>query len=317
MSRGRDHHNYKDGAYAGGHWTQYRYGSPGPLKKQQPIFKGDGRRHQIQQIMDQLRHWRLSPFEFEGATVAAVRSGLCLDGHRWAKANDEAVALVGEALRLLGAERPTWDQAQREYVIAREDCSWCARPIDDDLLRGARPSRFCSYECARAALQHRDFEIRSREDEVWSNLHDSARRLRRPARKCELCGKRFRPLSWVGEGRYCSRECGFEAKRSIEERSCANCGMAFRPKQVSSSGRDVGIFCSQACHYAYERPARDCYVCGNPFRPRSSHAFFCGPTCNKRAYKIRSGFVRTASPPVLDYLFRRQGLRITAERRAA
>lgn len=316
MSRGRDHHNYKDGAYAGGRWREYRYGSKRRAKPA-PIFRGEKRAHQVQQVMDQMRHWRLSPFEFEGSTVAAIRSGLCLDGYAWSRSDMEARSLVSEALNRLGARRPTWEQAQREYTVARENCSWCMMPIDDDLLRGTRPSRFCSEECARAALQHRDFEMRSREDQVWQNVIDSIRKTKVKARRCEQCGKTFRPLSWIGDGRYCSAECGFEARRKIEERPCQNCGQMFRPKKVTNGDRAVGLFCSKACRYAYERPARECFVCGAEFRPRSSYAFFCSPTCNKRAYKIRIGVVKSISPPVLDYLLRRQGLRITSGVRLA
>lgn len=273
-------------------------------RKPRPIFDGLRRRHKIDQILDRMRDWRLTPFENEGACRAGLRSALCLEGYGWHRADEEAAGLVAEALRLMGAVRPTWEQGQREYSVPRENCTWCCRLIPEELQNGTRPPRFCSDVCARAALQHRDFEVRAHDDAMYYSALDVIRRFRFPARDCVQCGKQFRTFNWEGFGVYCSRECYRAAKSYIQERECPCCGKRFRPKQIARLDREVGLFCSKSCRYAAKRPARDCVICGDSFQPRSEYSFFCSPTCNKRAYKIRTGMVKTMSPPVFDYIFR-------------
>ncbi|OWK20076.1 hypothetical protein AJ88_33085 [Mesorhizobium amorphae CCBAU 01583] len=55
-----------------------------------PIFGADKRKHVVNQMMDVMADWRLSPFEFEGSCRAGLRSALCLAGHSWQRADDEA-----------------------------------------------------------------------------------------------------------------------------------------------------------------------------------------------------------------------------------
>ncbi|HEV7286289.1 MAG TPA: hypothetical protein VGN75_15645, partial [Kaistia sp.] len=99
----------KDGYWKG--YLDYRYGrqaapvtlagktKPGGLNKAKRV-------HVVDQVTGILRGWRTSPFENEGAIVHGLRSGMCLEGQRWARADMEATAIVAEGLRRIRAERP-------------------------------------------------------------------------------------------------------------------------------------------------------------------------------------------------------------------
>lgn len=92
-------------------------------------------------------------FAFEATCRHAVRSRLCLNGWSWAAADDLAADIVKDALRRLGAKRPTWKEGQPEYTqdgfapILRTRCIRCHGPLEDD-----RP-KFCSHWCSAAHFQ--------------------------------------------------------------------------------------------------------------------------------------------------------------------
>lgn len=54
-------------------------------------------------------------FGLEGPLVAVLRADLCLRGWAWWRADMAARDLVGEALRTLGAKRPSWQEGQPEW----------------------------------------------------------------------------------------------------------------------------------------------------------------------------------------------------------
>lgn len=94
-------------------------------------------------------------FAFEGACRHGLRSQLCLEGTAWAAADKFAAAIVGEALRRIGAVRPPWADGQPDaatfHGTERFYCKNCGRPIPND--RGSygsgMPVRFCSDLCDR------------------------------------------------------------------------------------------------------------------------------------------------------------------------
>lgn len=49
-------------------------------------------------------------FAFEGACHAGLRARLCLEGTAWPQADKFANEVVNEALRRIGASRPTWQE---------------------------------------------------------------------------------------------------------------------------------------------------------------------------------------------------------------
>ncbi|WP_293720930.1 hypothetical protein [Stappia sp.] len=300
-------------------WAEYRHGNDKarPISlagaKTHPVFRGDQRRHVIDLVVDMMRGWRQSPFEQEGAVTAGIRSALCLAGYRWHRADRQAKEIVSEALRLLGAVRPTWEQGQRHYVEPRENCKWCFAPIED----GDRLSGFCSLEHARAAHTHWGFETLSCSDKAYANVRRAIGRLSQKPRTCEACGSKFRPQWSTSEQRFCSLECSAVAKRvPIKKLTCAACGTDFEVSAKESRGSRGRSFCSPEC--GSKAPAfspvtiRECAACGKSFGAKSPLAKFCSNACTLNFRRFSKGqYPKKVSPVVLDYLFRQQDLKIT------
>ena len=96
-----------------------------------------------------------SPFVYEGPFRASIRAALTLQGWRWAPADDAAVLVVTIALELLQAERPSWEQGQRNYAtgdqIARTRCANCGARLE------GLQTRFCSAQCSFRYLQRASY----------------------------------------------------------------------------------------------------------------------------------------------------------------
>lgn len=292
-------------------WREYRYGSEKP-KAPQRIFSSQKRASLVSKVMDALRDWRRSPFENEGATVSGVRSALCLKGHAWNVANREAVALVAEAFRSLGVERPTEVEGQVEYAISSDYCAWCHSPIEDDSRNGSR--RFCSSMCARRALANRNLEAARYDTALYSNACRLIAKERAPAKLCAYCSREFR--SDVPSAKYCSPTCAATARR-LPNLECVECGKEFHPFQIQQR------FCSLSCRtraknkqrYQEERKrcltqVRQCIWCDSYFRPQTETADYCSISCRKHAWQTRRGDVKLSSQR-LDYLLRLSGANVT------
>ncbi len=238
--------------------------------------------HVVSRVMDRMRDWRATPFENEAPIRYGLRSALCLHGASWSAADDEAAAIVASALSLLGIQRPTWDQGQREYVIARENCSWCAGPIAEEDRSGGRSYRFCSTVCARSALRWREVETNVRDSEVMRSAMGIVLRSRNPQKECEACGERFHPSA--NRNRFCSARCKHAGRRTVPERDCQHCGTTFRPR---SNALEKGRYCSDKCSRAAKAiPQLPCQHCGRLFRAASSRGGrrkFCSPECKNSA----------------------------------
>lgn len=314
--KGSRHWNYQHGLFSG--FSEYRYSAP-LARKHKPIFKGEKRDHIVSRAMDALRDWRFSPFEHEGSVRAGVRSGLCLQGYDWHRSDAEAEAIVTRALSLLGAQRPTWEQGQPEYLEPRENCRGCGTPLDEEQIASRLP--FCSVQCARAARQRWGFDQRRREDDRYNEVTEAILKLAAPTRKCPQCSKKFRShkvRSGGVEQVYCSLECTHESKRTIDERSCLECGVSFRPDNNKNAGR----YCSHACAYAGKgkrEVPRTCVCCGTEFIAATKGALYCSSACTSVYSRFRTGNnpPKQITPSVLDYLLHKQGLRITTDRMAA
>src|SRR3546814_953966 len=72
-------------------------------------------------------------FSLEGELRHRLRSSLCRQGADWILADLLAAAIVEDALRKVGAQRPTWQQGQPEWTqegviyIQRTRCIRCRR----------------------------------------------------------------------------------------------------------------------------------------------------------------------------------------------
>lgn len=306
-------------------------------KKHEPIYRGENRKHMVSQVMDTLRDWRMSHFENEAPCRAAIRSALCLQGYAWDRADGEAASIIATAFTFLGYARPSHDEGQREYVIPRENCSWCGVDLPEELDIGGKRTNFCSEVCARSALTYRDYGQRRHESEAFRDAWYSIMRLKNDTRACEHCNKRFRPLH--SGGRYCSHKCATDASSYIRERPCKQCGEMFRPKnsfllycsrkcsaesmrtvpdkvcqQCGETFRprnnmsDRGMFCSRRCVVANiqsRRVPRVCECCGSQFFGNRETTRFCGMACNQFFLRIEKGKTpRTFVPLVFDYFFK-------------
>ncbi len=265
----------------------------GPVRKQPAavrIFRGDARAAMVRKVMDRLRDWRLSPFEFEGATHAGIRVALVLDGHPWGASDQEAGLLVREALHLLGAKRPTWIQGQREYIIARENCAQCGGPLDEESI--ANHDRFCSDECGliMREQQNRNYHYAMAERARWA--YEVARKAGISEKPCGWCGTMFKP--YRPEAEACTPTCREKLMRAkLKNRVCANCDEVFRPAKSHQK------FCCLECNIEAqarkgkeERAARleprTCAECGEVFEPTNMRHTLCSKRCKDRAHRRRN-----------------------------
>ena len=110
-----------------------------------------------------------SVFAYEGAFTAELRAAFCLIGWPWSIADQAARDLVGEALTRINAERPSWAEAQPEYLqlpgtlIERIRCAKCHATLPE----GHR--KFCSRMCA-TTYHDRLWKIRRSDQELISRL---------------------------------------------------------------------------------------------------------------------------------------------------
>lgn len=285
-------------------WTEYRYGTAdkptlAPVKKPPPIFSGGKRKHAVEKVNALLTGWQLTHFEKEGVTVAGLRSGLCLSGYGFDRSDAEARSLVVEALRAMGARRPTWEEGQREYVASPDYCRTCRGPLDEESLTSGVP--FCSAECAQATYVRREFQERTRRDRAYAEVAHAVQTLRAPRRECAHCGKPFRARY---ASIYCSNTCRAESDRVLEDRACKQCGKSFRPTNQTTT------FCSRPCARRDQftcapAVAKSCGWCGETFDSRDPRSIFCGGGCKSMANDARRGKLKRISPRVFDYVFAR------------
>ena len=284
------------------------------------IFEGDARSAAIGRIVNALLHWKASPFELEAETLVSVRSALCSHGYGWARSDFEARALVTESLALLGAQRPSWEEGQREHAVAREDCRWCAMPVPPELTLGKFEHCFCSAKCARNTLRFQSFSERSYSDALYEAAHRTLQRLRNPIQNCRQCKRPFHPIfahhvfcsqtchgahsvihqprecpqcSEVfkpsgGHTKFCSTRCRDAARRTRPMLICEVCESPFTSKNHTTPGK--GRFCSRACdieHRKAQKFACTCIFCGSAFFGSTSKTSYCSNNCVAAMYRLR------------------------------
>ncbi|MER9199664.1 hypothetical protein NKH74_10645 [Mesorhizobium sp. M0933] len=290
------------------------------------VFNGKKQEVIVDRLATILKSSNVSVFQYEAPARHGLRQAMLAKGFAWQRSDDEAHRLISAAFHRIGAVRPTWQQGQREYTIARENCSWCRGELDDEQI--ARNERFCCGEHAKAAVQLRDYETRAMDDEIGRRAVYLIQRGNNPERKCGYCERRFKPLETEGEYcsricrrrsrgdlledraclncsavfhpradefKFCSTTCYGEAKRKLIDRQCENpaCGKVFRPKGINSK------YCCHACSIEGRElilPIRPCAyaLCGINFQPKNDQAKFCSPKCNQRTKDARQKAKRHA-----------------------
>lgn len=296
--------------------------------KSRHIVKGQRRERVLTEVIDALQDWRLSHFENEGAVHHGIRAALCLDGHGWALSDIEADLLVQQGLRTIGAKRPSWEQGQREYLVARENCSWCQAAIDEeDRAKGAR---FCSAVCARSAFVRREYTSTQKENQLALSAFDAIKTDEAPLIECSHCQKPFKRRGAqyasnlaLGRFKFCSMACADSSKRVYAARNCVICEKEYFPRKERQfccsgtcgrkllikppnreclccgvkfrsyrSGDKANSFCSVACSNKFGRRTRifrSCYWCGIDYHAKSHKSRSCGPQCAQRIVNVRNG----------------------------
>lgn len=274
---------------------------PGQQKANKTARKLNAKRDApiVAAIMEVLGAGRSSKFEYEGAARHGLRSGFCLDGLPWAKADMRACAIVTEALRRIGAARPTWVEAQGDLArgaIPLTDhffCQRCGAQLPDDARQG---TKYCSRTCKDAAASAFRWHLTKFEGEAGMKATMAARvaARRKGIRKftCEGCGIEFE-RKWKPQGyRFCSRNCSAKHNKYVlDPRVCVVCGGEFTPTRAPS--KVCSISCRERFRKQYEAarkvapPERPCAVCGRPFCPAKRDALYCSHACNCTAYRAR------------------------------
>ena len=335
-------HLRKSGLYAGGNWPEYRYGTAKPVVHR-PIYRGQRRKIVVDQVMDILRQWRLSPFENEGACRASLRSALCTKGYEWQRSDTEAESIISEGLHLLGAKRPSYAAGQWEYSVSPDYCARCHSPLDDETK--TRRSRFCSAVCAKSAYEHRAYGSIRAQYEIARNAYTIIRADQAPFHPCSQCGKMFKRKNILTDLKshqriFCSKTCqdasliiyadrqcpicnktfrprreaqaccckSCAAKNSIKgpNRTCKRCGTAFRSYRVSDPSK--GTYCSRKCCDADRdnlRFDKVCVWCKCTFVAKGARAMYCSTTCREQSKGFTSGrwVPKTLSTRVFDHFF--------------
>ena len=291
-----EHPRLKSGDWS---YISYRYGPSQPVKLA-PIFTGEKRKEILSQAMNILRKWDTSPFENEASTRHGLRTGLCERGYGWQRADNQAKEIVADGLRLIGAKRPTWEQGQREYTDPRENCTWCKRAFSDEELHGARRPRFCSAECARAAVQYRDWET----SYIATNVGRMARHVIlkqvNPKRTCLQCKATFGVISVKSPQVYCSTVCANKANGYLPDKACRHCEKNFHPKIAEQE------FCSRTCLDRNGRVPQhlgQCDYCAKWFLGKLSKSRLCSTHCRSMDYHYRVKQIRPRQmvPAAFDY----------------
>lgn len=256
---------------------------PGKKRDKRKAWNGlseEDRRVMVPRIMEILEAGTSSKFQYEGACRNGLRSGFCLEGMSWGRADTRAAAIVTEALRLVGGTRPTWQEAQLDYAddrLERWHCKNCGRPAA--MGENGRPRRYCSDECLGAFHGRMNARYGHRQSRAAYLAACAAQRQLRTdgQRDCDRCGKLFKP-TWRF-ATYCV-DCRNIVKREKvlihEDRPCAVCGSLFRPRKLESK------YCSKRCEAGgkRERPASaECSTCHRMFIPNAVGQKFCCHAC--------------------------------------
>lgn len=160
-------------------------------------------------------------FRFEATCRHSLRSGFVLNGKGWQQADDRAAAIVAEALRRLGAARPTWQEGQPEATqetLRHYYCQHCGGPITPHPFVPYK--KFCSLRCGALAVKKRAVERRGDEMRVEHAAYEIARwraaKEAMPAKPCAFCGDMFHPTPATKtrpETIYCTPRCRNKARK--------------------------------------------------------------------------------------------------------
>jgi hypothetical protein len=176
------------------------------------------------EVADCVRTGEPTPFAYEASCRHGLRSSLVLRGWKWARADFIANEIVVDALRIIGAKRPSWYEGQPEFtrtVQERLRCAnkKCGKPIERE---SDQVMLYCSEPCRQRTKSERQAVDRRKEQAAASRAWRAAARAAGPLRLCELCSAPFNALDITGKKpqRFCSRTC--------RSRFASQCAKAWR-----------------------------------------------------------------------------------------
>lgn len=222
-----------------------------PRARERRRTQADSDRELVEAVATMLDFGRPTRFALEGPCRHGLRIEFCLSGVPWHESDDRANKIVCEALRQIGAVRPTWQQGQPEYCqdgfspTEFTRCQNCGTAIDPYTNQNGRPRKYCGTLCAVLVYQRKvakGQEQTSRVEYIARMAAQSATHRHERAKPCKHCGATFIPdHRREREQMFCSQACG-AASRRREEKTCPCCGQKFRPVAATR------IFCSAECH---------------------------------------------------------------------
>ncbi len=264
--------------------------TPKPKATRRDRRKGLHREPIVKAIARILDAGEPTKFAFEAACRHGLRARLCLAGTSWASADKFAGEIVAEALRRLGAARPSWLEGQPDAAQVSGERRWtcaykhCGRPIPED--RGERIGglgvKYCSDRCAQLAADKRNQYTLVNASAAAAAAYRAARGSGAQGftKVCIGCGETFSaPLKWRETHRqYCSTQCRDKHILKWAPRPCAVCGKTFKPVKRGNK------YCSRECMgIGSVKPGgeRTCKRCGTVFTVRwpCSPKQFCSRKC--------------------------------------
>jgi endogenous inhibitor of DNA gyrase (YacG/DUF329 family) len=181
-------------------------------RKRKNVWKPDPA--MVAGVVEILSKGRRSKFEYEADCRHGIRSELCLAGSRWPLADWIAEKTVQAALHRIGAQRPTWQQAQNSHTQDRDwlnpptTCQRCGKPIDQ--LNTIRTRKYCSKQCVQADWAAKYRAIHPEEHAAAVRVSALAKKMAMPLKPCAGCGQPFHPTPATKqkpESVFCSIRC--------------------------------------------------------------------------------------------------------------
>lgn len=147
-------------------------------------------------------------------------------------------------------------------------CAGCKEQFQRDWYPCRSHPKYCSQQCRKTkiistcCICRKEFETyQSRKYQRYCSRKCQSYGVRRKAKKCEWCGRTFRPTT--SGKRYCSLRCASDDRKSTRLRKfCERCGEPFMVKKGYAHARFCSLRCS-AIGIATYGPDNPNWVDGN------------------------------------------------------
>ncbi|MDQ6434392.1 hypothetical protein RB623_10060 [Mesorhizobium sp. LHD-90] len=228
----------------------------------------DRRQHFVKLAAQVLASGRPTYFRHEATVRHGLRVRFISEGWGWQPADDQSGDITAAALRAIGAERPSWDEAQPGHVdTIRTFCAWqpCGKVMPDPEPGERERRKYCSATCMEAAGNLRYAADHRADLAARTQLWRDQRRDAASEKPCEWCRRAFKPLRQAGrpEPRFCGKSCAASWSNSQRAESFGAILRRRQPKKV--------------------RPAISCGECGRFFTPDFDGKRYCEKACSNRA----------------------------------